>query len=118
MTKAINVNLEHLVVQSFRDPDNDALYERLESAENALKDFYIGFYEMLSTGSIDGFYTESAPFILWTRSTRPGVNVQETHFFKSMSGEMIPSYHRDIRTHGDLFQDGTRDNVTLTTFNL
>ncbi len=85
-----------------------------QELHNHNRNVLLRYFNKLLAGSINIFYTKTREvyrgdewirITAWHRSTRPGVNVQESHMWLR-NGEIIPTYHHDINTFEDLFEHG------------
>lgn len=62
-------------------------------------------FNRLESGKIDYFKQETAThLILWTRSPRNGVKVQESHAWK-LNGEIIPLSHQNINSPKEIIKN-------------
>lgn len=124
MQKRINYDIRALCLDLFRvdSLEEEQLIEQvLEDSRRMLRADYFGLYTDLLTGKIDYFYFENEPsnagrskVEVWTRSARPGVQVQRTAFLKVCdTGELLPMSHHDIYTFSDIEKDSMPDNVTI-----
>lgn len=114
--KVINYGIQELALALFSADDDGADLVELayDDAQKSIESDYKSFYDALTAGRIDCFYYEKGANVYsFTRSTRAGVTVQKTCFWKR-GGDLLPLSHRDINGFRDVIADGLADNVTLT----
>ena len=86
------------------DTDNWVEFDNAEAEREAMLK---NLFDSLVSGKINAFYQRTNHnMIIWHRSTREGVLVQESHAC-FINGEFIPCYHANINSFDDfLYENG------------
>lgn len=113
--KVINYGLHDLSVkffQTFGSDEADLIELVLKDSEKCLSRDFKFFYDLLVSEKVDYFYFTLSCRVthLFTRSTRPGVLVQDTSFVYLKNGDLAPSSHKDVYSFKDI---ETHDNITI-----
>lgn len=115
MKKIINYGLHDLVVkffQTFGSDEADLIELVLKDSEKCLSRDFKFFYDLLVSEKVDYFYFTLGCRVthLFTRSTRPGVLVQDTSFVPLRDGTLAPSSHKNIYSFEDV---EPHDDITI-----
>lgn len=97
-------------VKGFRTGD----FALVESIDNHNDRILSDLFTKLVSGDLAYFKQETkTSLIVWHRSTRPGVLVQESHIWKR-NGELIPLSHQNINSLRDLQGGGYITGAYIT----
>lgn len=113
--KVINYGIQNLTIkylQNFGSEEADLIEDVLRDSEKCISDDFRKLYDWLLSGKIDFFYFTAGCKVVhcFTRSTRPGVLIQDTSFVYLKNGDLAPSSHKDVFSFKDI---ETHDNITI-----
>lgn len=107
----VNFDVHDKCLAAFHN-DTETACRNYKKALQGLQDVYRRIYTALVSEAIDAaFYRTGANMILFTRSIRPGVQVQRSVFWDK-DGEYIALSHQDIRNDRDMMEHAA-DNVNM-----